>query len=228
MGAPTPVLVPRRLDNGPRDEIWKRLQLDVWDKPYWNVVEGFDDAPTPFNRSAALNRAAELAGDWDIAIIADADSVVPEARLNDAIEIAQLNQKLVIPHSRWVNVEVDEAAKFIAGYALLWKKDRIKYNTTVSSVLVVPRTVWDAVNGFDERFVGWGWEDTAFMHAVDVITGGHIRLEGDVYHLDHERPHADVNRTLDSGYIANTNHYRNMYKRANDPTQLRRVILKNR
>ncbi len=224
-----PILVPRRRDDGPRDTIWNGIQSQFWYDA--NVFEGFHETDGPFNRSAAINAAAALAGDWDVAVIADSDSILArQSTLFAATALAMKTKQLVIPHSRWVNVEQDEADDVVrtSNPVIRWKKGRTIWACTLSSILIVPRSVWDTVNGFDERFVGWGWEDTAFMHAVDVLTPGHIRLEGDVYHLAHDRPHADVNRSLDPGYIANSNHYRNLYKRANDPTQLRRVIAKNR
>ena len=221
-----PVLVPRRSDDeGPRDRIWAGIRSRVW----WPspVFEGHQEGG-PFNRSMAINTAAKNAGDWSVAVIADADSLVEPHQLYNAVEIAKETDRLVIPHSRWVNVEVEETSDFIQTGKLLWSNKRNIYHTTVSSVLVVPRSVWDAVNGFDERFVGWGWEDVAFMTAVEAITDGPIRMEGSVYHLAHDRPVADTNRQLDPGYIANTNHYRNFYKRTPNATQLRRVIAKNR
>lgn len=41
--------------------------------------------------------------------------------------------------------------------------------TSVSGVVVVPRAGWVAVHGQDERFLGWGYEDIAFQHALDTI-----------------------------------------------------------
>lgn len=219
-----PVLVPRRDDNGERDALWALLKDDLWESE--DVYEGYHTVG-PFNRSAAINTAASEAGIWSCAVVADADTYIDKERLLAAIDLANDTQQLVIPHSRWVNVEKHEVDRFLDTKVLEWKKGRVIYSTTVSSILVVPRTVWDTVNGFDERFSGWGWEDTAFMHAVDHLTAGNIRLEGDVYHLAHDRPTADTNRALDSGYIANTNHYRNLYKRATNATQLKRVISGN-
>jgi hypothetical protein len=42
------------------------------------------------------------------------------------------------------------------------------------------------MGGFDERFVGWGFEDMAFQATI-VGLYGHERIEGDVYHLWHDR-----------------------------------------
>jgi len=221
-----PVLVPRRRDFGRRDEIWAHLKETHWAD--FNIIEGVHEETGPFNRSLAINRAADLAGDWEYAIIADADSTVTHRQIEQGLYVAQLTKSLVIPHSRWVNVDEDETEVYFEGKPLIWRKDRIKYNCTLSSVLIVPRWIWDAVNGFDERFVGWGWEDTAFMHAVDTMTSGHIRLEGDVLHFAHDRPVADTGRQLDHGYIANTNHYRSQYKRARSASELARVVARNR
>lgn len=221
-----PLLVPRRKDNGRRDEIWDYLKNNHW-KDH-NVIEGFHEEPGPFNRALAINRAAEAAGDWEYAIIVDADSVMTHDQIESALMVAKQHQSLVIPHSRWVNVEHEEVVRFLAGLPLFHRPDRTIYHRTLSSILVIPRETWDAVNGFDERFKGWGFEDNAFMHAVTTIVDHPIRLEGDVFHLAHDRPAADTNRQLDPDFIANSNHFRSLYKRTTDATQLRRVISKNR
>jgi Predicted glycosyltransferases len=175
----------------------------------------------------AINTAAKNAGDWDLAIVADADSFIEPHQLYAAVEIAKAERRLVIPHSRWVNVAVEETRDFLLTGKLLYDNKRNIYGTTVSSILVIPREVWDTVNGFDERFVGWGWEDVAFMEAVEVLAGGPIRMEGSVYHLAHDRPVADTNRQLDPGYIRNRMHNRE-YKLAKTPGELRRIVARNR
>ncbi len=220
-----PILVPRRSDGeGPRDLIWSNLRSRVWG--FAAVYEGHDDSDQPFNRSLAINTAAKNAGGWDVAVIADADSFVPDIQLEAAISLAEETGRLVIPHSRWVNVEFDEVSSFLNTGHLLYDKKRTIYGSTVSSVLVVPRKVWETVNGFDQRFRGWGWEDVAFMEAVTVLAGGPVRLEGSVYHLAHDRPEADTNRQLDAGYISNTNRWR-QYKLAKTPGEIRKLIAGN-
>jgi hypothetical protein len=51
--------------------------------------------------------------------------------------------------------------------------------------VVVPRPLWDAVGGFDERFEGWGGEDDAFHAACRALCGTE-RLRGVAWHLWHE------------------------------------------
>src|SRR5690606_20504372 len=62
-------------------------------------------------------------------------------------------------------------------------------------VNVVSRAMWEDVGGFDERFVGWGHEDRAFVHAVEVLHGPRARVPGHMLNLWHpkrrQRPDAD-------------------------------------
>ena len=74
-GVNTVILVPRRDDNGYRDELW------AWTKAWWEreqshmpIIEGYHTDGL-FNRSAAINTAARIAGDWDVAVIIDADVI---------------------------------------------------------------------------------------------------------------------------------------------------------
>ncbi len=60
-----------------------------------------------------------------------------------------------------------------------------------TGICVVPRSVWDAVDGFDERFKGWGWEDQAFWASCWALGGGFQRVKGTAFHLWHPRSRAD-------------------------------------
>lgn len=217
--ATSPVLVPRREDGGERDRVWKRLQEDVW--PGWRIVEGHHDGPGPFNRSAALNAAADLAGDWDVAVIADADSFVQSEQLAAAIALAKQTGMLTIAHSEWVNVHLDEIDDFLATRALRWDDKRLICHHTVSSMLAVPRELWDAVGGFDEAFKGYGYEDNAFARSCKLQAGGVERIFGPVYHLSHEAERQPFREHLRDPHVqANKLRWRE-YLRAKTPEQIR-------
>jgi hypothetical protein len=217
-----PVLVPRREDGGARDAVWKRLQEDVWSR--WRIVEGHHDGPGPFNRAAALNTAAELAGLWDVAVIADADSMVDQAQLVDAVRLAGESQRLVIAHDRWVNVHPDEHDHFLRTGALRWRDGRLICSMTVSSMLAVPRSVWDQVEGFDEAFAGYGFEDNAFARACRMLTGEPLRMFGTVYHLSHEDKRPGLTEQLRADPQVRANKQRWMrYAAAKRPDQIRAV-----
>ena len=56
------------------------------------------------------------------------------------------------------------------------------------AVILVPRKLWDAVGGYDEKFVGWGCQDSDFLWSCEKICGQANRIHGNVYHLWNSRP----------------------------------------
>src|SRR5690606_2080894 len=83
-------LVPRRADGGRRDAIWSFVR-DRWERehPDIPIFEGHDDGPGKFNRSLAVNLAAEQAGEWDVAVISDSDTFVEGTQVQQAIDGSQ-------------------------------------------------------------------------------------------------------------------------------------------
>src|SRR5690606_41366747 len=54
----------------------------------FRVIEGYHVTGL-FNRAAAVNTAAQIAGNWDVAVVADADAWVPEKQLREAVRRAR-------------------------------------------------------------------------------------------------------------------------------------------
>jgi hypothetical protein len=202
------ILVPRRADNGHRDMLWNYC------KPYWGnfgypIYEG-DHLDGPFNRGAAVNAAARLAGDWETALIIDSDVIVGEAQVHDAIHLAEKLQRLVFAFRTHQALNHIGAKKVMDGFKGNWLPyvRNVQYDNK-SACLVVPRKVWDMVGGFDERFVGWGFEDLAFAYSCSAAAGNYLRIGGDLWHLWHpisrENNHASplylANRDLCSRYV---------------------------
>ncbi len=184
--APDPqvvVLVPRRPDFGERDALWAAC------RPRWDaigqVIEG-EHLTGPFNRAMALNRAAHAAGPWDVAVIADSDVMIEHDQVRRAIELAHDTQRVVMPHTVFMPLGLKGTERAKNGLWPMRATDcRQPKESTMSSVVVVPRTVWERTGGFDERFEGWGYEDVAFFLAADTLTGSIQRIEGPVWHLQH-------------------------------------------
>lgn len=182
----TVILVPRRVDGGPRDALWE------WTRKWWEarqshmpIFEGHHEDGL-FNRSAALNTASRLAGDWDVAVIIDADVICEPNRVKQAVDLAHYSGKLVIPHDVRKDLDSRGSQLVINWYEGSWERYvRKRYPMMVSGVIVEPRRLWDEIGGFDEQFRGWGYEDTAHAAAAETYGGGILRMPGELWHLFH-------------------------------------------
>lgn len=199
------VLVPRREDGGERDALWAWCRAR-WkrDLPNAQIVEGHH-TDGKFNRSAAINDAAEMAGEWDTAVIIDSDVFLEEGQARLAVLASQKLGQAVLPYTRRMLINKQGTDGMLSSPVSArppTQRARPDPNRGhVSSVVVVPRAQWDQVGGFDPRFVGWGAEDDAFWAALKKA-GKPRRVPGAVWHLHHapspERNHdnPDYRRNL--------------------------------
>lgn len=186
-----PVLVPRRADNNHRDRVWRFLKDKYWKGLPYRIVEGWHEEEQ-FNRSHAVNLAAKIAGNWDVAIIADSDAYVDPQNIKEAISLARQTNKLVstLTHVKEINREqslkmLDEG---MLSYEVNDHLDQIRTTetSTQSLMIVVPRNLWEQVQGFDEKgFVSWGGEDNAFWKFCELTSGEPIRIDEPAYHIWH-------------------------------------------
>jgi glycosyltransferase involved in cell wall biosynthesis len=206
----TVILVPRRADNGHRDQLWAALK-PRWQRlhPEWDIVEGHHDEG-PFNRSAAINRAAAQAGEWDTAVVIDSDVALPPDNVYAAVETAQETGRVTWGHRQWVGLTENATKRLLLRPSDLAdpvfaprERDIDRTNPiSWSCCIAVTREAWDRIGGFDERFRGWGWEDMAFQSVACGLVG-HERIEGEVYHLWHPRAPGLGKNSFDVDSITN-------------------------
>lgn len=183
-------LVPRRADGGHRDRLW-RFCRDRWvsQHPDWPIFEGVSPEG-PFNRSAAVNDAARKAGAWDVAVIIDSDVIANPQAAETAAEIAFATDRLVVSHDDRVMLNKVGTEKVLAGFDGPWRTRQLVetvFTDSVSCCIAVSRKLWGLVGGFDERFVGWNAEDSAFEIACVTFSGKpYVRLSSELFHLHHE------------------------------------------
>ena len=212
------VLVPRRADNGRRDALWAYCR-SRWtaEHPAWKIVEGHHD-DGPFNRSAAINAAAIKAGKFDVAIIADSDSFAGPDQTDEAVALAASSGQMVIAFEWWNALNEAMSDAVMGGFNGHWETGMIaSVQGTCSSMLAIPRALWDEVGGFDAGMVGWGAEDVAFWRACEALGGGTQRVAGTCWHLWHasaDRPHIGANIARMERYGA----------AANDPVAMRALL----
>lgn len=222
-------LVPRRADGGWRDLLWEHCRA-VWAErhPDLRIVEG--ESPTgPFQRSAAINAAAAAAGDWDVAVVIDSDVIASPAGVERGVALADQTGALVISHDEKVTLNKAGTRLVLRGYTGSWDEpsmvERVwtQPKETSSCCTIVPRRLWDVVGGYDEGFVGWGFEDWAFRSACQTMSGHPvIRLSTRLYHLWH-RPAGDANEKAPS-FARNQARWRRYEAADGDPKVMAAVL----
>lgn len=203
-------VVPRRDDRGPRDRLW-RFCRDHWltRMPDVPIVEGHDEGGV-FNRSRALNTARlGVPNGTGTLVILDSDSLVDPGQVRSAVDLSVETGQVVVGFGRWVGLNNGMTEKVLAGFRGSWEPGmRNLWEDSHSALVAVPAALWDRVGGFDERFSGWGLEDSAFVLACDIAARQqpayrpgaprahktfrwphepHLRIDGDCWHLWHPR-----------------------------------------
>jgi len=190
------VLVPRRADPE-RDAIWD------WVRRFWAlqvglpIFEGWHDADEgPFNRSAAINRAAAEAGDWDVAVVIDADVVLYHKMVTGAVDKVVRTGGPVLAYTERHQLTRQGSPYVLASdpgrvdlrvAPRTWRRwTRARLRGACSSANVVTRGLWETVGGFDEEFVGWGYEDIAFRVACETMSEVEMfKIPGVLFHIWH-------------------------------------------
>lgn len=181
-------LVPWRPGNAVREQNWE------WTRPHLEAL-GYPlfcgDRPGPWARAAACNEAARLAGDWDVALIADADTIPEAGAIQRAVELAKERKGAIRPHDRLWNLNTSQSRtvgrKGPRAVRLIDRSPKL----LGGGLLVVSREAWEKVGGYDERFIGWGHEDSA-LHTSLLAEAFWDRIEAQAWHLFHPRDRVDT------------------------------------
>lgn len=213
----TVLLVGRRAGQKQRDRNWEFARWKWETELGIPIFEGhhgrFGDSE-PYSMAIASNTSAKLAGDWKVALYVGGDFVLRHYRqAREALAVAEATGQLCFAHTHLTLMNEFETERVTGG--LTWPPESVekRHPNTYSGTLAVPRSLWDQVRGFDERFIGWGWEDLAFWASCNALGGGFQRIEGDMYHLWHPRsrddnegqPHHAANQVLGERYLAAKN-----------------------
>jgi hypothetical protein len=145
-------------------------------------IRAFDSGHQPFNRAASRNGGV-ADSDAEILVVCDGDAIAQPAPLLEAVAGAH-DGRLHLPYTAVRLLTQDGSEHIHLGddpdTANIWHVNPY----SVGGCVVVSRDTWRAVGGWDERFTGWGFEDTAFWAATDTFFGT-TRHEGTLYDLWH-------------------------------------------
>lgn len=182
------IAVPMRPDGGHRDRLWAHCRK-VWEDRFgWPILEGLH-LDGPFNRSAAVNAAVAQAGDdWDVVLVIDSDVICAPDSVRSAVKLAAISDQMVVAHDERIMLNRFGTEKVLAGYDGSWRAkpmvERV-WLDSVSCAVAISRNLWELAGPFDELFVGWGREDTAFRIACEAETGPIVKVCGETFHLWH-------------------------------------------
>lgn len=207
------IAVPMRPDGGHRDRLWAHCRK-VWaDRfPDWPIFEGLH-LDGPFNRSAAVNAAIAQAGEFDVALIIDSDVICDPQAVRSAVDIAAVTDRMVVGHDERIMLNRSGTEKVLGGFTGSWRSRGMVekvWQDSVSCAVAVSSKLWGLAGPFDERFVGWGREDTAFRISCEVETGPILKVSGETFHLWHpvspevrqQSPTRQANERRHQAYVA--------------------------
>jgi hypothetical protein len=165
-----------------------------------------DSGDTPFNLSRCRNLGITDVADPDqVVVVNDADTLPESGPLRAAVREAASSGVVHLPYTvyRWLGPE--GTAEFERGVPLLDCQWTLIHGACSGVYVTTPRT-WAAHGGQDERFRGWGFEDSAWFAAHTTLLGAEPRRhDGNVFALVHEvqqrdGEHYDENAALMQRY----------------------------
>ena len=227
-GRPTPtggpavsVLVPWRDAGCPhRRRAWAWVAAR-WAElaPAWQLVTAEPD-PGPWNYAQAANRCA-AAADGDVYVLTGADILTDLIDVTRGIVAAE-RHGWAHPYAEVTRLD-ELATRRILARPPASPADLPAGGRRPSlgcGLIVVTAAAWHAVDGMDERFIGWGGEDNALGHALDRIVGPPARLNGRLGALWHPR---DPNRIKGPRFARNRALYQR-YRRTPDAAAMRVLL----
>lgn len=137
-----------------------------------------------WSRAEAVNAAAAAAGDWDVALVGDADTIPDPGSIRRAVSWVRDTRGGVRPHmDRW-DLTHSATLRVAQGTDPRTLAARDHRAEPGGGLMVIHRAGFDAIGGYDETFRGWGYEDTAANLAL-LRHAAFDRLPGECWHLWH-------------------------------------------
>lgn len=193
------VLVPYRGDqSGHRDAAW-RFVRGWWGSsfPGWQLLQGACPVGPWVKASAVSDALAQC--DGQVLVIADADVICPD--VGWAVAAVDAGAPWAIPHRRVVRLTPTATYDVMGGAPLPEPSQTVRALRPIQrplavrvaesyvgiaggGLVVLTRELYERVP-LDPRFHGWGQEDLAWAHALNVTAGQPRRGDGPLWHLWH-------------------------------------------
>ncbi len=203
------IAIPFRNGQGNRDRILQWNLDRLASMGYARVaVEGDGSDSEHMNRSRARNQAVTLLlrnyPKVDQIMLLDADTVFNPQTIVDGLRALREGAPWVFPFDTYyrtvqasgeaiLNSPVDvELVSERYEYTHVFTEPPTQFDSPEAGVILLSRENWEKSGGYHEGFVGWGYEDRAWVKSADMILGRHVRIPGDIYHIWHLEPFAST------------------------------------
>lgn len=162
-----------------------------WYKTNLSDIEIFyaDRPGEKWNAAASRNDGVKRAQEahCDVIIVNDADTIPEIKPLLEAIEECQKDNMIHNPYTQARIMNEEETAPYYEGKSLYWLQGTEHYLANGGIYVCTPKSWW-LLGGQDEKFMGWGYEDSAFDRVHQIVHGQQIKKHpGIIYSLGHKR-----------------------------------------
>lgn len=221
------IIVPFKPDGKERDLNWEWIKLRYKKLiPDAEICIGEYDLD-PYKKSIAINSAVKKST-RDVLLIIDADIILSIESIEKSLELIE-KHGVVFPYNRLVkfsksitdtiisqdNFNIDDS--FIGSACSV-------YPNPSSSICFIKKDIFKKTGGVDERFTGWGYEDSSFFRVINLVNNGFYRIvPNTMYHLYHEYGANYKNKEL---ILNNSKIFENYYNKetiANTIKELREI-----
>lgn len=180
----------------------QRTKVLNWAKAYWEhhleaeyIVQKGPEVE--FSKTKTLNEGIAKAS-GSIIVAMDADVIFEPQRMNEAIQIAsRADPAWVMPYGKMRRLSESDTdgivayvpKEFVVSRQIVPERVREQVRAVHfgAACQIYPKAAWEMLEGFDERFCGWGSEDECMKLSLDTIWAPSHILDGDLYHLEHVR-----------------------------------------
>jgi len=167
-----------------------------------------DDSEEPFNKSRTINLAVSKSP-GHVCVITDADVFICDWTLRESIRLANRRDFLYLPHNcicRMTQHQSQQLLRQPPSKRISGQMHRKQRTDACPGGIWVVRSDLFLQYKMDERFLGWGCEDTELLRRIP-----HIRLSGPMFHIWHGKAsmqHLRANKRLLAETRLGLIHYR--------------------